>query len=280
MSIPHVLAKILKQTRQDVEERKRDLPAAQLMQQITDQPARYSLAYALAGGELAFIAEIKKASPSEGVIRAQFDPSAIARSYAEAGANALSILTDEPFFQGSLAYLRQVRPLVTIPILRKDFIVDAYQLLEAKAAGADAVLLIVAALEPTELRRLLQETYRLGLEALVETHTRDEMEIAVDLGTPIIGINNRNLDTLAIDLATTEQLAELAPDQTILVGESGLHTGDDLRRMRDAEVDAVLVGTHFMKHPDPGQALRAFKAQLATERRPAEASLPCRGTHA
>jgi indole-3-glycerol phosphate synthase len=217
-----------------------------------------SLSSALSQEGLAVIAEIKKASPSAGVIREHFDPLAIARSYMEAGADAISMLTDEAFFQGSLDYVQQVRPLVPVPILRKDFIIDPYQLLEARAFGADAVLLIVAALEQERLQYLLEKAHEFALDALVEVHSADEMHIAVEVGANIIGINNRNLETFQIDLATTEQIAPLAPKGTVLVGESGLHTKDDIQRMLRAGVDAVLVGTHFMKHPDPGLALQEF----------------------
>jgi indole-3-glycerol phosphate synthase len=217
-----------------------------------------SLSSALLQEGLAVIAEIKKASPSAGVIREHFDPLAIARSYVEAGANAISMLTDEVFFQGSLASIQQVRALVPVPILRKDFIIDPYQLLEARAFGADAVLLIVAALKKDRLQYLLEKAHEFALEALVEVHSADEMHIAVEVGANIIGINNRNLETFQIDLATTEQIAPLAPEGTVLVGESGLHTKDDIQRMIQAGVDAVLVGTHFMNHPDPGLALQEF----------------------
>ena len=258
MSTPNILQKILAQKAVEIEAAKRRAPEQRLLAQIADAPPVRSLCAALRKERLAVIAEIKKASPSAGVIRANFDPLAIATSYVNAGADAISMLTDEQFFQGSLEYIRQVRPLTPIPILRKDFIVDGYQLLEARAAGADAVLLIVAALEQSALRDLLQQTHELGMDALIETHTQAELEVAIGVGAKILGINNRSLETFQIDLATTEQLAPLAPRGTILVAESGLHTGDDLRRMIAAGVNAVLVGTHFMKSPDPGAALRQF----------------------
>jgi indole-3-glycerol phosphate synthase len=252
------LEKILAHKKKEVEIRKWKMPERFLMERIEKANRPISLAEALSHNELAVIAEIKKASPSAGVIRENFDPIQIAKSYVKAGANALSMLTDEEYFQGSLEYIEQVRSFVPVPILRKDFIIDPYQLLEAKAFGADAILLIVAALDKEQLQSLLNRTYELGLEALVEVHSADEMKIAVDVGAKIIGINNRNLETFTIDLATTEQLAPLAPPGTILVGESGLHTKDDIQRMSQAGVDAVLVGTHFMKHPDPGIALQQF----------------------
>ncbi len=271
MAAHNFLDKILKHKAREVAIRKQQCPSATLRQRITSVPASRSLAEALAQDGLSVIAEIKKASPSAGVIRQHFDPSAIAQSYVAAGANALSILTDEEFFQGALDYITQVRELTPCPILRKDFIIDAYQLLEARTVGADAVLLIVAALEPPLLNMLLQQAQELGLDTLVEVHSQSEMQIALDVGAPIIGINNRNLETFVIDLATTELLAPLAPEGTLLVGESGLHTGDDVRRMMQAGVDAVLVGTHFMKEPDPGLALQQFltAAKDAKERKEA-----------
>ena len=258
MSTPNILRKILAQKAVEIAAAKEQISAQELQRRLIDAPSPRSLRKALQRDGLAVIAEIKKASPSAGVIRANFDPLAIATSYVNAGADAISMLTDEQFFQGSLEYVRQARPLTPIPILRKDFIIDGYQLLEARAAGADAVLLIVAALEQSALRDLLRQTDELGMDALIETHTQAEMEIAIGVGAKILGINNRSLETFQIDLATTERLAPLAPKGTILVAESGLHTGDDLRRMIAAGVNAVLVGTHFMKSPDPGAALRQF----------------------
>lgn len=254
------LENILAHKKQEVKIRKQQVSKQTLIQKIAQANPPISLAEALTHEGLAVIAEIKKASPSAGVIRENFDPVQIAKSYMKAEANALSILTDEEYFQGSLEYLDQVRSFVPVPILRKDFIIDPYQILEARAYGADALLLIVAALEQEHLRTLLNTTYELRLEALVEVHSADEMTTAIDVGAKIIGINNRNLETFKIDLATTEELAPLAPEGTVLVGESGLHTKDDIERMIQAGVDAVLVGTHFMKHPDPGTALQQFKS--------------------
>lgn len=262
MPTNNFLAQILTHNRHEVDARKARCAEYILHERIECAAPTRSLAKALTRERLSVIAEIKKASPSAGVIRQYFHPVEIAASYIQAGAQALSILTDEKYFQGSLTYIEQVRPLAPIPILRKDFLVDSYQLLEARAAGADAVLLIVAALSPQQLEMLLAQAYKLGLEALVEVHTQPEMVIAIEAGARIIGINNRSLETFQIDLATTEQLAPLAPSGTILVGESGLRTPDDLQRMRRAGVHAVLVGTHFMKHLDPGLALKEFMGWL------------------
>jgi len=258
MSTPNILQKILAQKAIEIAAAKERLSEQELQRRIVGAPTPRSLRRALQREGLAVIAEIKKASPSAGVIREDFDPLTIAQSYVKAGADAISMLTDEQFFQGSLSYIPQVRSSTPIPILRKDFIIDRYQLLEARAAGADAVLLIVAAVEKTLLRELLLNTYELGMNALMETHTAAEMDIAVEIGADIIGINNRSLETFQIDLATTEQLAPRAPQGTVIVAESGLHRKDDVQRMIAAGVDAILVGTHFMKSPDPGTALREF----------------------
>jgi indole-3-glycerol phosphate synthase len=258
MSKANFLENILAHKKQEVETRKQQLSEQSLLKKIERANPPISLVDALSSNGLAVIAEIKKASPSAGVIRENFDPVQIAKSYVKAEANALSILTDEKYFQGSLEYIDQVRSLVPVPILRKDFIIDPYQILEARAYGADALLLIVTALDQEDLQTLLRKTYELGLEALVEVHSADEMNTAIDVGAKIIGINNRNLETFKIDLATTEELAPLAPEGTVLAGESGLHTKYDIQRMIQAGVDAVLVGTHFMKHPDPGTALQEF----------------------
>lgn len=259
MSIPNILKKILSHKREEVDARKRLVSLADLQSHAESLKAPLSLFRALSVGDLSVIAEIKKASPSAGVIREQFDPLEIAKAYVRAGASAISMLTDEKFFQGSLDFIKTVRPFVPIPILRKDFIIDPYQVVEARAYGADALLLIVAALEKSQLTELLHQTRELGMNALVETHTADEMEVAVESGARIIGINNRNLETFEIDLGITEHLAPMVPDGTLLVGESGLRTHDDIQRMIHANVDAVLVGTHFMSEPDPGEALYRFK---------------------
>jgi indole-3-glycerol phosphate synthase len=258
MNTTNFLEKILAYKKQEIETRKHQISEQTLIKRLEQASPPISLAKALSCNGLAVIAEIKKASPSAGVIRANFDPVQIAKSYIQAGANAISVLTDEKYFQGSLHFIEQIRSFVPIPMLRKDFIIDPYQILEARAFGADALLLIVAALHKDQLPNLLDKTHELGMQALVEVHSEEDMWSAINAGARIIGINNRNLETFKIDLATTEQLAPLAPEGTVLVAESGLHTKDDLQRMIKAGVDAVLVGTHFMKHPDPGIALQEF----------------------
>jgi indole-3-glycerol phosphate synthase len=206
------------------------------------------------------IAECKRRSPSRGVLRADYDPVAIARGYAEAGAAAISVLTEPTFFDGSLAHLRAVRTAVTVPVLRKDFIVSEYQILEAKAAGADAVLLIVAALDPVELRELAGCAAGLGLDALVEVHDAGELRAAIDAGARIIGVNNRNLRTLEVNVKASEGLIGLMPTDVIAVSESGLRTPKDLARLRQRGYGAFLIGERLMTVPDPGQALRELLA--------------------
>jgi indole-3-glycerol phosphate synthase len=198
-------------------------------------------------GKLALIAEVKKASPSAGVIVEQFDPVAIAKNYARAGVEAISVLTDEQFFQGHLRYLSLIRDAVAQPLLRKDFIVDPIQIMEAAAAGADAILLIVAALTQDELTALLETAETYQLDALVEVHTHPELDRALETDARLIGINNRNLATFEIDLGVTERLSEEVPADIVLVSESGIRTAEDLARIKACGVDAVLIGEALMR---------------------------------
>jgi len=207
-------------------------------------------------GTVNIIAEIKRRSPSQGVIRDPFDPAEIARGYSRAGAAAMSVLCEEDYFSGSLDHLRAARAVTTTPLLRKDFLIDEYQLYEARAAGADAVLLIVAILDDRLLGQLLARSATLNMDALVEVHTREEMSRAVSAGATIIGVNNRDLSTFKVDLRTSLDLAKLAPPRTLLVSESGIATGEDIRRLREAGYSAFLVGESFMRAADPGEALR------------------------
>lgn len=197
--------------------------------------------------KLALIAEVKKASPSAGVIAEAFDPVEIARNYARAGCEAISVLTDEQFFQGKLEYLRQIRSAVSVPILRKDFILDELQIAEAAAAGADAILLIVAALEQEQLVALLEAAALYQLDALVEVHSYDELDRALETEAKIIGINNRNLATFEVDLAVTERLSEQVPNDVLLVSESGIKTAEDVARVKACGVNAVLIGEALMR---------------------------------
>jgi indole-3-glycerol phosphate synthase len=213
-------------------------------------------------GTISVIAEHKRRSPSRGAIREDLAPADVARRYEAAGAAALSVLTDEPFFGGQLGHLAEARSATRLPVLRKDFILDPWQVWEARAAGADAVLLIVAALEDAKLRALLAEARALGMDALVEVHDRGELGRALLAGARLVGVNNRNLRTLAVLLETSLDLAPAIPDDVAAVTESGIRSGSDLRRLRDAGFDACLVGEHLMAARDPGAALRDLLADL------------------
>ncbi len=206
--------------------------------------------------EPAVIAEIKKASPSKGVIREHFDPEAIARSYEQAGAACLSVLTDVDFFQGHGDYLRQARAATALPVIRKDFIIDAWQVYEARVMGADCILLIVAALGDAQLLELTVLARELGMDVLVEVHDAAEMERALQLPTPLVGVNNRDLRSFEVRLETTLELLGMVPDDRLLVTESGIHSHEDVQRMREAGIHAFLVGEAFMCQPEPGEALR------------------------
>lgn len=211
-------------------------------------------------GRAAVIAEVKKASPSKGVLRADFDPAAIAASYAGAGAACLSVLTDERFFQGSAAYLQQAREACALPVLRKDFMIDEYQVVEARDLGADCILLIAACLDDAHMADLEACAHDLGLAVLVEVHDEAELERALKLRTPLVGINNRDLRSFQVSIDTTLRMLPRVPTDRLLVTESGILAREDVRRLRDAQVHAFLVGEAFMRAPDPGAALAALFA--------------------
>jgi indole-3-glycerol phosphate synthase len=212
----------------------------------------------IAAGKPAVIAEVKKASPSKGVIRADFIPADIAQSYAEHGAACLSVLTDQQFFQGQIDDLKQARASCQLPVLRKDFMVDAYQIYESRAKGADAILLIAACLSDAQMAEFEAIARSLDMAVLVEVHDQPELERALQLKTPLLGINNRNLKTFEVSLDTTLTLRAQVPQDRILVTESGIHTRDDVLRMGAAGVNAFLVGEAFMRAPEPGEALEAL----------------------
>jgi indole-3-glycerol phosphate synthase len=209
---------------------------------------------------VALIAEIKHASPSKGILIEHFDPVALGKTYAQSGAAAISVVTDRDFFKGSLADLRAVRSTMTIPVLRKDFTIDERQLIEARAAGADAILLIVAILDDAHLQDLFSTAWDYGLSALIEVHTEQEMERALKLNPPLIGINNRDLHTFNVDLSVTERLASLAPPDVTLVSESGIFTIEDVERVAAAGVDAILVGESIVKSPAIGAQVAALSS--------------------
>ena len=209
----------------------------------------------IAAGNAAVIAEIKKASPSKGVIRADFNPAEIAKSYEAGGAACLSVLTDVEYFQGSAEYLKQARAACKLPVLRKDFMIDAYQVYEARAMGADCILLIAAAIDLAKMRELESIAHSLGMAVLVEVHNGEELALALQLETPLLGINNRNLRTFDVTLQTTLDLLARIPASKIVVTESGIFTADDVKLMRDNHVHTFLVGEAFMRQPDPGAEL-------------------------
>jgi len=233
------------------------LPLARLEEQLALAPPVRDFRAALAARPgPACIAEFKRRSPSRGWINRNADPAVVASAYQAAGAAAISVLTDAPFFGGSLDDLRRARAAVDIPVLRKDFVVDPYQVAEARAAGADALLLIVSALRQDELVGLLAEVRRLGMQALVETHDRAEVERALAADARVIGVNHRDLRTFEMDMTLAATMRPLVPSDRLLVAESGIRTVDDAKRMQAAGVDAILVGEALMREPDPGAGLR------------------------
>jgi len=253
-----ILQEILRHKQEEVEARMERVPAAEMAARADGAPPPRDFLDALRrpAGRTALIAEVKKASPSAGVIRPDFDPVEIARVYEQNGASCLSVLTDEKFFQGHDDYLRAVKEAVNLPLLRKDFTVDAYQVYEARALGADAVLLIAAALTPAQVAEYQALAHSLGMATLIEVHTEDEMAVAQAVGAPLIGINSRNLNTFVTDLTTVERLAARVPDGRLVVAESGIKTPADVARVADAGAHAILVGETLMRAPDIGEAVR------------------------
>ncbi len=255
-----ILNTILARKTQEVAERSARVPLAELKARVADaSPVRgfaSALQAAIANGDPAVIAEVKKASPSKGVIRPDFRPAEIAVSYEFGGASCLSVLTDVDFFQGADAYLQQAREACTLPVLRKDFVIDPYQVVEARVLGADCILLIVSALDDRQLAALSDLAMTLGMDVLVEVHDIDELERAIQVPVPLVGINNRNLRTFEVSLDTTLAMREAVPRDRLLVTESGILGPADVKTMRDAGVNAFLVGEAFMRVEEPGEGLR------------------------
>lgn len=260
MSIPSVLQKILATKREEIEAGKRWVSASELRDRSRDEPPVRGFARRLqqqAEQGNAIIAEVKKASPSAGVIRADFRPAEIAASYESGGASCLSVLTDEPYFQGHRDYLAEARSACSLPALRKDFIIDPWQVLESRCLQADCILLIVAALTPAQLQDLHGAARELDLDVLVEVHDEAEMEVALELGDDcLLGVNNRNLHDFTTDLGTSERLKAMLPSDRLLITESGIKRRADVERMHAAGIHAFLVGEAFMREPDPGTALK------------------------
>ena len=259
---PDLLAAIVAGTRKTIEMRSEAVPRAAIERRaaaVTPRPGAFAAALARRD-RVNVIAECKRRSPSRGVLRALYDPSEIAVAYDRAGAAAISVLTEPTFFDGALEHLAAVRRITSLPLLRKDFIVDRYQIAEARAAGADAILLIVAALSADALAELHQAARDAGLDVLVEVHDLSELAVALDAGASIIGVNNRNLRTLAVDVGVSRKAIDLIPDEAIAVAESGLRSASDLTRLEHAGYDAFLVGERLMAADDPGAALAELLA--------------------
>ncbi|HCX88241.1 MAG TPA: indole-3-glycerol phosphate synthase TrpC [Gammaproteobacteria bacterium] len=259
---PDILARILTRKRQEISERQRQRSLADLDARAADRDAPRgfvaSLRASLEEGRAGVIAEIKKASPSKGLIREHFDPAAIALSYEAGGASCLSVLTDHDFFMGAEADLEAARSACALPVLRKDFVIDPWQVAESRAIGADCILLIVAALEQAQMAELASAAADLAMDVLVEVHDGEELDRALALAPAMLGINNRNLRTFDTTLETTLALAPKVPDGTLLVTESGIHSVEDVATMRQANIHAFLVGEAFMRQDDPGAHLGAL----------------------
>lgn len=262
---PTILKKIIARKFEEISERSEQANIETLIADIEkadDQPRGFvnALVKKLDDGQSAVIAEVKKASPSKGVIREDFHPAELAKSYEKGGAGCLSVLTDKDYFQGSEAYLKEARAACSLPVLRKDFMVDDYQIYESRAIGADCILLIAAALEKAKLHSLHDLATELGLDVLVEVHNRAELEMALELPTKLLGINNRNLHDFAVSLDTTYELLDLIPEDRVVVTESGIASPADVAAMRAHGVNSFLIGESFMRASDPGARLKEFFA--------------------
>ncbi len=260
-----VLEQILAHKRAELDRRRREVPEDRLAAQAASAPPPRDFEAALAGAGLRVVAEVKAASPSAGVLRDGLDPAGLARAYARGGACALSVLTDLRFFRGAPAHLQAARAATELPVLRKDFTLHPYHVYEARAMGADAVLLIAAALPHEELAALVRLARHLGMAALVEVHTEEEVDRALAAGARVVGINNRDLNTFHVDLGTTLRLRPRIPDSVQVVSESGIETAEDVRRLWGAGVRAVLVGSSLVRSPDPQAKLRELVLAVAAE---------------
>lgn len=256
---PTILKKILDRKYEEISERSAQVTIPQLVEKAGSASAPRGFAAAIAAkiaaGQSGVIAEIKKASPSKGVIREDFDPAAIAQSYEKGGACCLSVLTDMDFFQGADEYLKMARSASSLPVIRKDFIIDEYQIYEARAMGADCILLIVSALSEQQLNQLHEVARSLGMDVLIEVHDEAELDIALKLDNPMVGINNRNLHSFEVSLENTYQLLSKIPADKIVITESGIHSPADVAAMRQHHVNAFLVGEAFMRSEEPGERL-------------------------
>jgi indole-3-glycerol phosphate synthase len=256
---PDILKRIIKRKAQEIDERVKNKPIEQVIEQAKDAlPVRGfvdSMKARIAKGNPAIIAEIKKASPSKGLIRNDFHPTEIAKSYQDGGASCISVLTDIDFFKGSDTYLKQARAACDLPVIRKDFIIDPYQVYESRMMGADCILLIVAVLDNMKLNQLYSLARALGMDVLIEVHDEEELQRSLPLGAKLVGINNRNLRNFETSLNTTIRMLDEIPDDRIVVTESGIHSLEDVALMRDNNVNAFLVGEAFMRADDPGSEL-------------------------
>lgn len=251
-----ILDKIVAHKKEELVGTKRSTPISELKNRLADREPTRGFTAAISSGGIRLIAEVKKASPSKGIIREDFDPVAIAKIYQDSGASGISVLTEQQFFQGKLEYLGVIRKAQSLPLLRKDFIIDEYQIFEARAAGADAILLIAACLEKEQLVDYLGIASGLGLDVLVESHTYKELDKSLRAGASVIGINNRDLTTFTVTLQTTLDLLKDIPEDRVVVSESGIKTRQDVVTLQAAGVDAILVGESFMRERDIGKKVK------------------------
>ena len=256
-----ILDRIIAHKQKELAAEQKRVPIAKLEAEVTNLPPTRDFRGAITGsGTVKLIAEVKKKSPSKGIIREDFHPVSIAETYVKNGAAAISVLTDQHFFAGELDYLRAIRNTVDVPLLRKDFTIDPYHIYQARVAGADAILLIVAALTVSQLQMFMEVAAALSLACLVEVHTREELAIALDVDAQIIGINNRDLRTFHTDITTTFQLREAIPTDRVIVSESGIYSREDVMKLQEAGIHAMLVGESLMRSPDIGEQVRRLIA--------------------